>query len=98
MSPTFRDFSGRPVHEVREFARPAGLAELCDAVRRAEAAGWAVHAMGAAGAFSAPAYCPDMVIRTDDLRGVPRGVQSAITSAEAAGRVLVAVEAGIKIR
>jgi hypothetical protein len=39
-----------------------------------------------------------MVIRTDLLRQFPSGVHGAINNPESGGRVLVAVEAGIKIR
>jgi hypothetical protein len=98
MSPIFKDFSGRHVLEVAEIASPDSLSALCAAVRRAEANGWSVHAMGSAWAFSAPAYCPGMVIATDLLRGFPAGVQRAINDPDSGGKVLVAVEAGIKIR
>jgi hypothetical protein len=54
--------------------------------------------MGSGWAFSAPAYTPGMLIRTERLNRFPAGVQGAINSAESGGRVFLAVEAGIKIR
>jgi hypothetical protein len=98
VSPTFRDFSGRHVLEVEAFAQPDSLSALCAEVRRAEVNGWPVHAMGSAWAFSAPAYCTGMVIQTELLRGFPAGVQGAINNPISDGKVLVAVEAGIRIR
>jgi hypothetical protein len=53
--------------------------------------------MGSGWAFSAPAYCPGVVIRTELLNGFPAGVQRAINNHESGGSVKVAVEAGIKI-
>ena len=84
--------------ELEAFAQPDSLSALCAAVRNAEAEGWSVHAMGSAWAFSAPAYCPGMVIRTDKLNKFPAAIQEAINKPESGHTLLVAVEAGIKIR
>ncbi|MGS0684537.1 PASTA domain-containing protein [Nakamurella sp. GG22] len=99
MSSTFSDFSGRQNLPVDRYVRPRNLNELCAAVQSVSAGGRAGHAMGTGWAMSAPAYSPDTVIRTDLLRGFPTTLQNAIVDPEpSAGTVLVAVEAGIRIR
>ncbi|MGO1057192.1 hypothetical protein [Crossiella sp. CA198] len=83
---------------VAGFATPKSLAELCQVVREAEAAGLPVHAAGSAWAYSAPAHCEGVVVHTEALSGFPAAVQSAITQPGPADRLLVAVGGGITIR
>ncbi|HEX2048881.1 MAG TPA: hypothetical protein VHF27_14040 [Acidimicrobiales bacterium] len=96
--PVFRNFAGNLVLPVTGFADPASLPELRHIVRSAEERRLPVHAVGRAWAFSAPAHCDGIVVRTDRLNKFPRGVQSAVVQPGGEHSLLVAVEAGISIR
>ncbi|MBS1868801.1 MAG: hypothetical protein JSS99_03985 [Actinobacteria bacterium] len=93
----FRDFSGRHVQPIVRFAFPANLAQLRGEIVRAEAEGLAVHAVGAALAFSAPAYCAGVVVDLRGIAGFPQAIQRAIGRADRGRSVLLAVHAGIRI-
>lgn len=95
---TFRDFSGRHVLPIERFERPTTLAALRRAVLDAEQDDLPVHAMGQAWAFSAPAYCPGVVVDTRGLAGFPAWLQRAVIRPVRGVDHLVAVEAGIEVR
>ncbi|WHT16113.1 hypothetical protein N8J89_23580 [Crossiella sp. CA-258035] len=95
---TFQNWTQNIEAPVAEFATPKTLAELCQVVREAEAAGLPVHAVGSAWAYSAPAHCEGVVVRTEALSGFPAALQAAIGEADAGGRLLLAVGGGITIR
>ena len=83
---------------VRKIIQPSSLSELQDAVRHVTGQEGRIHAQGSKWAFSAPAYCEDTIIDTDLLNSFPKQIQySIIRPDREPGRLLVAVEAGIKI-
>ena len=78
---------------------PTTLQELVDSVRGLSSQrGDRVHAQGSKWAFSAPAYCENLVVDTTKLRGFPQFLQDAVNEPRAGGKLRVAVEAGIKVR
>src|SRR5690554_1745037 len=84
---------------VSRIEQPGSLPELQAVVQSVTYAEGRVHAEGSRWAFSAPAYCEDTVIDTQLLNGFPETVQRSILKPERQpNRLLVAVEAGIKVR
>jgi hypothetical protein len=97
--PIYDDFSGRHRNlPVTEIATPVSLQDLRQVVVRATAEGRKVHAMGARWAFSAPAYCSDILVDMAALRGFPEWLTAAIIEPVRGRERLIAVEAGIQIR
>jgi len=96
--PTWETWSGEIRLPVNKILVPKNLDELIHMVQSLTAqSGDRVHAEGSRWAFSAPAYCEDVVISTDKLNGFPNALQDAINTPMAGGKFRVAVEAGIKV-
>lgn len=89
--PIFESFSGEHDAPVADISRPRDLRGLITAVQDAERRGFPVNSMGAAWAFSAPAYTPGVLIDTTYLNEFLTYLQSYVHGHQ------VIVEAGIRI-
>ncbi|HWH07822.1 MAG TPA: D-arabinono-1,4-lactone oxidase, partial [Candidatus Thermoplasmatota archaeon] len=83
---------------IERMERPTSLNALVLAIQRAETERLAVHAQGSKWAFSAPAYCPGVMVDTHGLNRFHADLQDAVIQRSRADRLLVAVEGGITIR
>lgn len=94
--PIFEDFSGRNVGAYDRLETPETLGQLQALIRNV--GDQRVHAVGSAWAFSAPAYCEDVIVDTSRLSSFPEHLQPAVRQPSDGSRLFVWVEAGIKVR
>jgi FAD/FMN-containing dehydrogenase len=97
--PIWENWSGSIRNYVDRILTPTQLHELRNIVAdpQTNEDGF-IHAEGSRWAFSAPAYCQDIMIDTTSFRRFPSYLQAAVVPSEDPKKFRIAVEAGMKIR